>query len=83
MTGLAAFAVLEILQLLGDVVGAESRETGPLGIGAVAVRAMTGLADRRLGGAGFGAAGRRRPQSHEIVPEIAAAKNPKPLHIAS
>ena len=56
MTGLARLPVFEVLELLRDVVGAESREAGPFRIGAVAIGAVTGLASRSLGGAGFDAA---------------------------
>ena len=55
--GAAAFAVLEILQLLDDVVGTESGETRPIGIDAVAVCAMTAFASGCLARAGFGVAG--------------------------
>jgi hypothetical protein len=74
MTGVVALAFLEILQLLGDVVGAEAGEARPFGIRAVAVRAMACLADDRFGGARFRVAGRPGPRLLAIAPEIVAAR---------
>ncbi len=81
MTGLARLPVLEIIELLGDVVGAESREAGPFRIRAVAIGAMTGLAGRSLGGAGFDA-GRGKGRGRDKSAGNGCCKNPNPLHDA-
>ncbi len=57
--GIVAFALLEILQLLGDVIGAKPGQTRPLGIGAIAVCAMASLAHDGFGCAGLRVAGRQ------------------------
>ena len=77
--GVVALRFFEILQLIGDVIGPQSSQTGPLGIDAVAVRAVAGLANDGFCGAGFRVPGGTAHGARHGAGNC-CCKYPKPLH---